>query len=60
MVSEQLPAHRIDDSRVLRGTLPPRVLGLVVEWGNLRRAELLAAWRDARDMKTLSWIHPLE
>jgi hypothetical protein len=51
---------KIDDSSVLRGSLPPRVLGLVVEWGNLRRAELLAAWPEARDMKTLSWIQPLE
>src|SRR5688572_12689082 len=51
---------KIDDSSVLRGNLPPRGLGLVVEWATLRRAELLAAWREARDMKTLSWIQPLE
>ena len=28
---------RIDDFRVLRGSLPPRALGLVVEWAGLRQ-----------------------
>ncbi len=51
---------KIADSSVLRGTLPPRVMRLVVEWAGIRRAELDVVWREARDMKTLSWIQPLE
>lgn len=51
---------RIDDFRVLRGSLPPRALGLVVEWAGLRKEELLGAWRQAEAKQTLSKIPPLE
>jgi len=51
---------KIDDLSVLRGSLPPRVLGLVVEWGTLHELELEADWRQAQDMKSLSKIPPLE
>jgi hypothetical protein len=50
----------IENLSVLRGSLPPRAMGLVVEWATLRRRELAAAWRQAQDMKTLSKIAPLE
>ena len=43
-----------------RGTLPPRVMRLVLEWADIRRADLEMVWREARDMKTLSWIQPLD
>jgi len=51
---------QIDDFSVLRGTLPPRALGLVVEWAQLRHRELTGAWRQAQAMQTLSKIAPLE
>ena len=34
----------ISDRRVLRGSLPPRQLRLVMEWAELRHRELDAAW----------------
>lgn len=51
---------RIDDFRVLRGSLPPRALGLVVEWAGLRQEELIKVWRQAEARQTLSKIPPLE
>jgi hypothetical protein len=49
----------IDSLAVLQGYLPPRALGLVVEWGLLRRAELLARWRAAENHEELLRIDPL-
>ena len=51
---------RIDDFSVLRGSLPPRALGLVVEWAGLRKRELAEAWRQAQARQTLSKVLPLE
>lgn len=38
----------IDTLEVLAGGLPPRALGLVVEWASERRAGLLNNWNRAR------------
>jgi Domain of unknown function (DUF4160) len=51
---------QIDELSVLRGKLPPRVLGLVIEWATLHRAELAEVWRQAGAMEPLSKIDPLE
>ena len=45
---------------LIKGNLPPRVLGLVLEWAALRRAELLANWTAASSGGTLKRIKPLE
>jgi hypothetical protein len=50
----------IDTLSVLVGRLPPRVLGLVIEWAALHRAELLADWELARKHAELKIIAPLE
>ena len=34
----------IDDLSVLKGNLPPRVMGLAMEWARLHQAELLENW----------------
>ena len=51
---------RIDDFRVLRGSLPPRVMGLVVEWATLYQNELSRAWTRAQIGEPLPRIAPLE
>ena len=51
---------RIEDLSVARGTLPPRALGLVIEWATLHQGELSEVWRQAQAMQTLSKIAPLE
>ena len=48
------------EGRVLRGKLPPRVLRLVREWTELRRAELVENWSRARKERSLVQIAPLE
>ncbi|MBX5468238.1 MAG: DUF4160 domain-containing protein [Firmicutes bacterium] len=45
---------------VLDGSLPPRVLGLVVEWAAMHQRELLENWERARRHEELLKIAPLE
>lgn len=49
----------IDPAVVLRGKLPPRVIGMLVEWATQRRAELLEDWLLARSRSPLRPIAPL-
>jgi len=44
----------------LKGKLPNRVLGLVLEWASLHRDELRADWERARNEQPLEPIQPLE
>lgn len=44
---------------VFAGRLPPRALGLVIEWATLHRQELLDDWRKAQDQQALRKIEPL-
>jgi len=50
----------IETLEVLKGKLPNRVLGLVLEWASLHRNELRADWERARKGETLEPIQPLE
>lgn len=50
----------INDLKIIEGSLPPRVLGLVVEWAILHKKELLANWELARKQKPLKPIEPLK
>ena len=45
---------------VLEGSLPPRVLGLVIEWAAQHQDELLADWARAARRLPLVPIAPLE
>ncbi|MFQ5592853.1 MAG: DUF4160 domain-containing protein [Anaerolineae bacterium] len=42
------------------GYLPPRVLGMVIEWASLHRDELLDLWDRAADGQSLYKLPPLE
>ena len=50
----------IETLQVLEGRLSPRVLGLVVEWAMMHRAELVRAWGQARQRVPIEPIAPLE
>ena len=50
----------IENPAILKGHLPPRVLGFVVEWAALRRAELEENWDRARQELPFEVIEPLE
>jgi len=45
---------------LLRGQLPPRVFGLVMEWASLHQVELMRNWDLARQQAGLQKIEPLE
>ena len=49
----------IEDLSILAGRLPPRALGLVVEWAALHKEELEEAWRKASENEPLDPIEPL-
>jgi hypothetical protein len=44
---------------VFAGTLPPRALGLVIEWATLHQRERLDDWMRAREQQSLERIDPL-
>jgi hypothetical protein len=50
----------IYDFGVLEGDLPPRALGLVMEWARIHKDALLEDWDRARRMESLFPIKPLE
>ncbi|MCP9464418.1 MAG: DUF4160 domain-containing protein [Nitrospira sp.] len=50
----------IETLSIIAGSLPPRVLGLVMEWAALRRRELMEDWELARRQVELKRIAPLE
>ncbi len=50
----------IQSLSVLRGSLAPRALGLVMEWAAIHQGELLEDWNLARAQKPLNPIEPLE
>jgi len=45
---------------VFAGHLPPRALGLVIEWATQHQDELLNNWERARVQESLSKIEPLK
>jgi hypothetical protein len=49
----------IQKNELLSGNLPPRVLGLVVEWTALHQQELMANWERSKKQEPLQNIQPL-
>ena len=50
----------IKELALLEGKLPPKILGLVVEWGSLHQEELIEDWHLAKKFAKLRKIPPLE
>lgn len=55
----QMAVVDIASLAVIKGDIPGRALGLVVEWGRLHRAELEANWARARQAEPLWPVEPL-
>jgi hypothetical protein len=49
----------IRDLEILDGRLPPRALGLTIEWAAQHRSELLEDWELAANRQGLRRIEPL-
>lgn len=52
--------YTIDTLELIRGSLPRRAHGLVVEWASLHREDLRANWIRARAGERLAVIMPLD
>ncbi len=52
--------YEIETLRVNKGRLHRRAHGLVIEWADIHRAELLANWQRARRGEPLVRIEPLD
>ncbi len=52
--------YTIDTLELIRGNLPRRAHGLVVEWASLHREDLRANWIRARAGERLAVIMPLD
>lgn len=57
---EHEAVYTIDTLEIMRGHLPRRAHGMVVEWATLHRPELRENWEKARQMVPLEKIDPLE
>ncbi|GHT92454.1 hypothetical protein FACS1894140_4520 [Spirochaetia bacterium] len=49
----------VNDLYILEGKLPPRVLGLVMEWAGLHKDELLKNWNMVQETGKWFKIEPL-
>jgi hypothetical protein len=49
----------INDLSILKGSLPPRVLGLAMEWARLHQSELLENWNTVQMNGEYFKIDPL-
>jgi len=50
----------INTLAVFAGHIPPRALGLVIEWATLHQDELINDWHRAQGHEPLSKIEPLD
>ena len=50
----------IKELALLEGKLPPKVLGLVIEWASQHQDELLEEWKLEKKLEALKPIKPLE
>ena len=50
----------INDLSVINGKLPPRVLGLVLEWATIHKDELIQNWKRIEAKEYLKKIKPLQ
>ena len=49
----------INDLSVIKGNLPPRVMGLAMEWARLHQTELLENWNMLQENGKFNKIEPL-
>ena len=57
---DKMARVNINTLGAMSSTLPPRVLGLVIEWGKIHQKALLTNWQRARLGRPLRRIEPLE
>jgi hypothetical protein len=58
--SEDEALININNFTVIEGSLPSRVLGLVIEWASLHKDELLEDWNLVKNNNLPKQIEPLQ
>lgn len=53
-------AIEIESLRIIEGTIPPRALGLVIEWASQHKDELMNNWELTKNNRTPNNIEPLK
>ena len=53
-------AIAINDFSILEGDLPPKALGLAMEWARAHKEQLLSDWQLAKSRQPLLPIEPLQ
>jgi hypothetical protein len=53
-------AIEIHSLRILEGHIPPRALGIVIEWASQHKDELLSNWELAKSNQPPKKIEPLK
>ena len=53
-------AIEIHSLRILEGHIPPRALGIVIEWASQHKDELLSNWELAKSNQPTKKIEPLK
>ena len=51
---------RINDLSIIVGSLPPRALGIVMEWASIHQEELMQNWDRALNYQPLEPVEPLK
>ena len=51
---------QIESLRIIEGHIPPRALGLVIEWAAQHKDELMNNWELAKNNQTPNKIEPLK
>ena len=49
----------INTLAIIFGNLPPRAMGLVMEWASLRQKEIIIEWNKAKNLEPIGKIEPL-
>jgi hypothetical protein len=52
--------YEIETLRIYRGRIPPRAHGLVLEWADKHRTELIENWQRAQQHHEIVPIEPLD
>ncbi len=50
----------INTLAIIAGRLPPKALGLIIEWASQHQEELQILWDKAKNMEALHKISPLQ
>jgi hypothetical protein len=57
--ADQKASISIRDLAIMEGSLPPRALGLVMEWAAMHKEDLMSAWQKAANNQQPGKIDPL-